>query len=292
MASLKDLRSRIASTKNTQKITSAMKVTSAAKLRRAQSNISALRPYAQSILTLIADIASTQKVEHGLLSTKKKATKILLVVLTSDRGLCGAFNTNVSKFAESYFNEHKNEFETFNFIFVGRKVTEFFKRRNVEAVDNIPGLANTISYELAEGLAERLIADYLTGNYDEVRFIYNEFKSAIAQNVVCEQILPVNIEGKTSIQKTDGPRFSDDIIFEPEPAVIIDDLLKKHFTVQVYRCLSESVASEHGARMTAMENATKNAGEMIRSLSLTYNKVRQAAITKEIIEITSGAEAL
>ncbi len=294
MSNLKDIRSRIASTSNTQKITSAMKLVSAAKLRRAQQNIVALRPYAQSVLTLIADIAGTQKVQHPLLQAKEDPKSVLLVVITSDRGLCGAFNTNVNKFAERYYLENKGRYEQLDFIFVGRKSVDYFKRRNIQGVDTILQLERNISYDLAAEVAERLRTEYTGGKYDEIRIIYNEFKSAISQTVVCERLLPIDVEHASSFkdQSDQDARFSKDIIFEPAPEQIIEELLDKHFAVQVYRCMSESVAAEHGARMTAMENATKNAGEMINSLSLTYNKLRQASITKEIIEITSGAEAL
>ena len=295
MPSLKDIRTRIQSTKNTQKITRAMKLVSAAKLRRAQQNILALRPYAQSVLTLIADISSTQKVNHPLLLQKDAEPKnILVVVVNSDRGLCGAFNTNVSKYAFNYYEEYSKKCEKVDFIFIGRKADEYFQRRGVKGVDSILNMAKDISYQMAEEISERIINFYLKGEYDEIRFIYNEFKSAISQDTVTERILPVDIDAKCSFdqQEDDASRFPRDLVFEPNPEEIVDELLKKHFAVQVYRCMSESVASEHGARMSSMESATSNAGEMIDKLTLTYNKARQAAITKEIIEITSGAEAL
>lgn len=294
MPSLKDIRSRIASTQNTKKITSAMKLTSAAKLRRAQQNIVALRPYAHSVLTLIADISATQQVSHKLLEQNENPKTLLLVVLTSDRGLCGAFNTNVSKAAERIYHEIKAQYHKVDFIFVGRKGAEYFKRRGIEGIKNIQNMANDLSYEYSTGITNEILESYQSGQYEEVRFIYNEFKSAISQMVVNERLLPVDVAAYSTFDKQpEGvTRFPKDIIFEPAPELIIDDLLKKHFAIQVYRCLSESLASEYGARMTSMENATKNAGELVRSLTLTYNKLRQAAITKEIIEITSGAEAL
>lgn len=291
MPSLKDIRLRIDSTKNTQQITKAMKMVSAAKLRRAQQNIVNLRPYAKTLLSVIADIAATHRVEHPLLSTTREPKKILLVVLTSDRGLCGAFNTNINKFAERFFREHKNDFEKIDFLFVGRKAADYFRRRNITPVDTILNLAKDVSYTLASKVAERLMEAYVSGEYDEIRLVYNEFQSAIAQTVICETLLPINIEGESTIAKGEAG-FPPDMIFEPTPAEIVEQLITKHFNVQVYRCMSESVASEHGARMSAMENATKNAGEMINTLTLTYNKLRQASITTELIEITSGAEAL
>ncbi len=291
MPSLKDIRSKIESTKNTQQITRAMKMVSAAKLRRAQHNIVNLRPYANGILSVIADIASTHRIEHPLLSLTLEPKKVLVVVLTSDRGLCGGFNTNACKAAERYYRANKANLEKLDFIFIGRRATDYFKRRNISAVDNILNLEKVISYTLAANLSAKLLEYYRHGEYDEIRMVYNEFKSAISQNVVVEKLLPVDVSQASTLVK-EGVEFSKDMIFEPSPEIIIDQLLEKHFAIQVYRCMSESVASEHGARMTSMENATKNAGEMIRSYTLTYNKLRQASITTELIEITSGAEAL
>jgi F-type H+-transporting ATPase subunit gamma len=268
-----------------------MKMTSAAKLRRAQNNIVNLRPYAHTLLSVIADIATTQRVQHPLLTAAEDPKKILLVVLASDRGLCGAFNANINKYTERFYQENKTKFEKVDFLFVGRKVADYFKRRDVMPIDTITNLAKDVSYILAAKVSERLMEAYKTGEYDEIRLVYNEFKSAIAQEVVCETILPIDVTKAATLNKGEAG-FPPDMIFEPDVEHIIDQLIVKHFDVQVYRCMSESVASEHGARMTAMENATKNAGEMIRILTLTYNKLRQASITTELIEITSGAEAL
>lgn len=292
MPSLKDIRSRIDTTKNTQKITSALKLVSAAKLRRAQQNIVNLRPYAKSLLTLIADIAETHKVEHKLLQQNENTKSVLYLVIASDRGLCGAFNGNIAKFAEQVMKEKKSEYEKMDFIFVGRKIKEYFARRDVTPVGYITGLDKDISYELAAGVAKKAIEDFKTGSYDEIQIVYNEFKSAISQQVVCERLLPIDTAEVNSFDGDTESHFSKDLIFEPSPAEIIEELLEKHFAVQVYRCMSESVASEHGARMTSMESSTKNAGELINGLTMTYNKLRQASITKELIEITTGAEAL
>ena len=291
MASLKDIRSRIDSTKNTQQITRAMKMTSAAKLRRAQHNILNLRPYAKGLMTIIADIAATQRVSHPLLQPGEEVKNVLLVVITSDRGLCGAFNTNVNKYAERYKRENQARLNRLDFLFIGRKASDYFRRRGVKPVETMLNLAKEVSYDLAAGVARKIMNDFTSGHYDEVRVVYNEFKSAIAQEVVCETLLPIDVTQASTLDKgTAG--FPADMIFEPAPELIIDQLITKHFDVQIYRCMSASVAAEHGARMSAMENATKNAGEMIDKLTLTYNKLRQASITTELIEITSGAEAL
>ena len=290
MASLKDIRIRIDSTKNTQQITKAMKLVSAAKLRKAQNNITNMRPYAVTLKKVIANITATQKVSHPLMSKKDKVKNILLVVLTSDRGLCGGFNTNINKFAERYIAENKSKLESLHLIFIGKRGLDYFGRKKVNPIDSYLKLDKEISYQLGKNIAEKLIKFYLDGQYDEIRLVYNEFKSAISQQVVCETLLPIEAE-KTSFD-AEGSQFAKDMIFDPSPEAIVGDLLKKYFSLQVYRAMSESVASEHGARMTAMENASNNAREMINKLTLNYNKARQEKITTELIEIVSGAEAL
>lgn len=292
MPNLKDIRQRISSVKNTQQITKAMKMVSAAKLRRAQQNIVNLRPYARKLLGVIADIAVSRRVKHPLLDGNTSPKRALVVVLTSDRGLCGGFNANINRFALKYYRENQQKYEKMDFLFIGRKSVDFFKARKIEGIDNIYNLAREISHKLANTVSEQLLERFVDGGYDTVFMIYNEFKSAIAQNVVIETLLPVDVKKSSFQEEGVKTRFSQDLIFEPEPELMLETLLKKHFAVQVYRCMCESVAAEHGARMTAMENATKNASEMIRNLTLTYNKLRQASITTELIEITSGAEAL
>ncbi len=290
MASLKDIRARIQSTKNTQQITSALKLVSASKLKRAQNNVVNLRPYAKALKQLIYDLAASERAQHALLEKRSNVQNLLLVVVSSDRGLCGAFNSTINKFTTKYLEENKNNYAKIDVVFVGKKSRDFFARKNLQAVDTITDLAREISYSMSANIAEKIMKYYLDGHYDEVRFVYNEFKSAISQEVRCETLLP--IDPLADVDTTKENKFSKDLIVEPAPQIMIEQLLKKYFSVQVYRSLSESVAAEHGARMTAMENATKNAGEMIRNLSLTYNKLRQASITSELIEITTGSEAL
>ena len=292
MASLKDIRLRIESTKNTQQITRAMKLVSAAKLRRAQHNIVNMRPYALSLRQVIADIVITQKVSHPLMEPRAQVKKVLLVVLTSDRGLCGGFNSNINRFADTYVKEHKGQYEKMDLFFIGRKGHDFFVKKGVKPVEYISKLDKDISYSLASKVADRLLKQYLAGEYDEIRLIYNEFKSAISQVVTAETLIPISTETSTFTEARNKALFSKELIFEPNPEAIIEDLLIKHFDLQVYRCMSESVAAEHGARMTAMENATNNAKTVINNLTLTYNKLRQEKITTELTEITSGAEAL
>jgi len=292
MASLKDIRARIESTKNTQQITKAMKLVSAAKLRKAQNNITNMRPYALTLRQVIADIAVTRKISHPLMEQKEQVKSVLLVVISSDRGLSGAFNSNINKFTENYYQEHSGKVDKIDALFIGRKSHDYFIKKGVKPVDYITRLDKDISYELAAKVAHRILKDYLDGQYDEVRLIHNEFKSAIAQQVVCETILPIDM-GLSSFKTDENSiSFAVDMIFEPAPEKIIEQLLEKHFDLQIYRAMSESIAAEHGARMTAMENATNNARDMISKYTLTYNKLRQEKITTELTEIVSGAEAL
>lgn len=292
MASLKDIRAQIESTKNTQQITKAMKLVSASKLRKAQHNIVNMRPYALSLRRVISDITITQKISHPLLEKKEQIKKVLLVVLTSDRGLCGAFNTNINKFAENYYKQNKSTLEKVDFFFIGKRGADFFSKRSIKPIEAITRLDKDISYDLASHIADKLLKQYLAGEYDEIRLVYNEFKSAISQNVVCETLIPIDLSLSSFTEERNIQKFAKDLIFEPSAKEIVEQLIVKHFDLQVYRCMSESVAAEHGARMTAMENATNNAKEMIAKLSLTYNKLRQEKITTELIEIVSGAEAL
>ncbi len=292
MPNLKDIRVRIDSTKNTQQITKAMKMVSAAKLRKAQQQIVNMRPYATTLLKVIADIAVTQRVSHPLMEPKADIKKVLLVVLTSDRGLCGAFNTQICRFAENYIKDNKEILQKLDFMFIGKRGADYFARRGFKAIETQTRLDKEVSYALASGMAEKIMRLYLSGEYDEIRLIYNEFKSAISQRPVAETLLPVDISKQTYLSDVKNSHFSVDMIYEPKPEQIIDQMLVKHFSIQVYRCMSESVAAEHGARMNSMENATNNAREVLGRLTLTYNKLRQEKITTELIEIVSGAEAL
>jgi F-type H+-transporting ATPase subunit gamma len=291
--SLKDIRIRIESTKNTQQITKAMKLVSAAKLRKAQHQIVNMRPYAHSLLKIIANTAVTSRVDHPLMSPKPEVKKLLLMVISSDRGLCGGFNAQINKFTDNFLKTNKGKYETVDILFIGRRASDFFARKKIAALETITRLDKDISYSLASKMAEQAMRYYLDGHYDEIGLIYNEFKSAISQKVVFETLLPVDLQ-KQTLSATEGHTagFALDMIFEPRLEKIIDQLLVKHFSVQVYRCMAESIAAEHGARMTAMENATNNAREVLNKLTLTYNKLRQEKITTELIEIVSGAEAL
>ena len=293
MANAKDLRKRISSVKNTQQITRAMKMVSAAKLRRAQEAVVSLRPYAAEISSIVSRLSSSEGDEqkHELLTPKtaEEVQKILVLVVTSDRGLCGAFNANVIKTAQRYARTHAHKYKKFDFAFIGKKGFEFFKNKRAGKYYNT--LLGKVSFAKADEFAKELIQLYLDGEYDEIKFIYNEFKSAISQKTNVETFLPIKATDLDSTSNEDTAKSVPFTIFEPNKADILNKILPKHFSVQAYRVLLESLASEHGARMSAMENATKNAGEMIRKLTLIYNKTRQAGITKELLEITSGTEA-
>ena len=287
MASAKDLRKRISSVKNTQQITKAMKMVSAAKLRRAQENVVALRPYAHEVNSVIVGLSRSGGTDftHPLLTPKpaNEIEKILVIVVTSDRGLCGAFNGNVIKAAQRFMRTNAHKYKKFDMAYIGKKGFEYFKTRKTGKY--YVSLFTGLKFSRANELAQELIDLYLTGEYDEIKFIYNEFKSAISQKVNVETLLPIRAPDEGA-----GAEHAL-TIYEPDSGEILDKLLPKHFAAQVYRMLLESLASEHGARMTAMENATKNAGEMIRKITLLYNKTRQAGITKELLEIISGTEA-
>lgn len=291
MANLKDIRSRIASVQNTQKITKAMKMVSAAKLRRAQDNITSLRPYAKGLLSMIADIKVTQRVEHPLLAQSEKPERILLVAISSDRGLCGGFNALVSKYVEQFYKDNVDKYKALDLIVIGRKSLDYLNARNIPVKQSILNIAKDISFAMALEIAKEVMSSFKSGEYDKVSFVYNEFRSVIDQRQTSETILPVELD-QSEFEKDSDSIVAKDLIFEPPPEEMMEILLQKHFATQVYRCLCESVAGEHAARMTAMDNATNNASDLVSELTLTYNKLRQAAITTEITEICSGAEAL
>ncbi len=284
MATLRDIKRRIKSVKNTQQITKAMKMVSAAKLRRAQEDIISARPYAEKIKGLVTALARRVMPESNEFLSKADRGRIELVLFVSDRGLCGGFNTNLIKKAEKFVEE--NPSAKINYYLVGRRAHEYYKRRGVNIVKtHSMGIARP-SYGFAREIAEDLIKDYRKDRTDEVYIIYSEFRSALSQRPVIERILPLATEEKEEEERTEN------ILFEPSEEEVLAELLPRYVEFQVYRALLETSASEHGARMTAMDSATRNAGEMIDRLTLDFNRARQAAITKELMEIISGAEAL
>jgi F-type H+-transporting ATPase subunit gamma len=283
MPSTIDIRRRIRSVKNTQQITRAMKMVAAAKLRRAQERMFAARPYAAGLREVLSSVATRVDMSsHPLLQAREPEQTVLVVPVTADRGLCGAFNSNVIRATQNFIRERN--FPSVQLMPIGRKATDFFKRRSLPLRGQGVHAMQALSLETAKTIADSFIKDFVSGEIDAVYVVFNEFKSLIAQNVRVMRLLPIE-------RAWDELQTNVDYLYEPAPELILSDLLPKHIEFQLYRILLESAAAEQGARMTAMEAATKNASEMISHLTLTYNRIRQAAITKEIIEIVSGASA-
>jgi len=291
MPNLIDIRRRIRSVKSTQQITKAMKMVAASKLRRSQERVIAARPYAGTLAATLASVtARIPPREDGApahpLLAQRVEKKVVLVVVTGDKGLCGGFNTNVNRAAGAFVRDKKKAGVEVSLVTLGRKGTDFWKRRTVPVLEARPGLFQRFGYDTAAEIARSLAARFTEGEVDAVYAVYNEFKSVIAQIVGVKLILPIELG------ELEAGGGGTDYLYEPAPDIILGRLLPRHVEFQLFRVLLESNAAENAARMTAMESATKNAGEMIDSLTLTYNRARQAKITKELIEIVSGAEAL
>lgn len=286
MATLKDIRTRIASVKNTKKITYAMKLVAAARLKRAQEMITSARPYAIGMKDVISSLAS--RVEggvHPLLEVRAPAENVLVLCVTSDRGLCGGFNANIIRQAERFVQENQAKYKNIKMALIGRKGFDYFNRR--DAVEHyFKDVFLELELARAREIGDYLVDSYIDQDLDEVVIIYNEFKSAMTQKVVVDRLLPMATEEERS--RLDAA----DYVYEPGQEELLAALIPRYIQSQIYRSLLESWASEMGARMTAMENATNNASDLIDKLTLKMNRVRQAAITSELIEITSGADAL
>ncbi len=286
MPSLRDIRRKITSVKKTQQITKTMKMVSAAKLRRAQERVIAARPYARKMLQVIASLAGrVERVQHPLLA-KREPKKVTLLVLTSDRGLCGAYNTNILRKAVETVRQLQAEGKDVTVDVIGRKGRDFLRKRTVKLGEVWTNLG-TIDYDKAAPIGKFVVDQFTAAETDEVHLLYNEFKSVIQQRVTLEKLLPAEPP-----QEADPFMSAIDYLYEPSVEAILSSILPKHVEVQVFRALLESQASEVGARMSAMDAATRNAKDMIHRLTLKFNKTRQAAITKEILEIVGGAEAL
>jgi F-type H+-transporting ATPase subunit gamma len=292
MANLKAIRIRISSVKSTRQITSAMKMVSAAKLRKAQDRIVRLRPYANKLYEILVGLSQSladSEVEniYGRVSAPEK---VLIVMITSNRGLCGAFNTNVIRevrriISEKYYEQHKKG--NLCILPVGKKGYDYFRKANVKMLPDRNNILNNLTFDNVEGLAESIMKSFAAGEYDRVELVYNQFKNAAVQYLTNEQFLPVR---DVSQKSSKGPTV--DYIYEPSKEEIVQELIPKSLRIQFYKAMLDSFVSEHGARMTAMHKATDNATAMIRDLTLQYNKARQAAITNQILEVVSGAEAL
>lgn len=303
MASLRDIRNRITSVKSTQQVTRAMKMVAAAKMRRAQERIFRLRPYAFRIRQIIGHLQGhVDPALHPLFQPRETVEKVLIVVVTADRGLAGAFNTNIIKKAEETIAQFAEQRAAGNLylVCVGRKGHDYFSKRGYQLVGNFRGVFDRLSFDVAQDVVRIMTEGYLEGRWDRVVVVYNEFRNTIAQNRIAEPFLPIPTEqfltpimASTLGQEAEVPKGQAvDYIFEPEPARILEELIPRYLNYQMWRVLLESNAAEQGARMVAMDNATSNAEELLRNLRLSYNRARQSAITTEIIEITSGANAL
>lgn len=294
MASLKDLRDRIGSVKATQKITSAMKMVAAAKLRRAQDQAESARPYAERMERMLSSLGSSVRSSPSvspLLAGTGSDQRHMIVLATADRGLCGGFNVNLVREARNQINRLQAEGKSVQVLCVGRKGRDALRRQYRSIiVDTIEGIGRrTVAFEEADDVAQRLREMFANGEFDVCHVIYARFKSAISNEVTTQQLIPAPMpEADDSGLAQTGGIYE----YEPSEEAILNELLPRNISVQIYRALLENAASEHGARMAAMDNATRNAGEMIKGLTLTYNRTRQAMITKELIEIISGAEAV
>ena len=294
MPSLKSIRKRIASVKNTRKITRAMKMVAAAKLRRAQDAIIAARPYSRALTQVVSELSGVAGADGHPLFEDRGKKKIAIVVFTSDRGLAGAFNANVVKTVERFAAGELAGAEEVTLRIIGKKANQYFSRRaaKIASFDGAPTGATAL--QVAHDTATRVIDDFLSGKVDRVYMVYNEFKSAISQTTTVQQILPAVPPAKPAAAAAadKGGEHQVDFIYEPSKQELLQRLVPLYVQIGLYRAALESIAGEFGARMSAMESATKNAGEMISRLTLQYNRARQAAITKELLEIIGGAEAL
>ena len=285
MANLKEIRSRIKSVGSTMQITSAMKMVSAAKLKRAQDAIIKIRPYANKLTELLEGLStSLDSSNGGAYSQSREIKKVLLVTITSNRGLCGGFNAYIIKKAKSLIKEEYSD-ATINILSIGKKSSEHFDKNNFNIISRHDALFTDLRFDNVARVAEGIMEQFLAGNYDKVVLVYNQFKNAATQIIMAENFLPIQAN------KNEGVA-SGDYIFEPTKQEIVEQLIPKSLKTQLFKAILDSHAAEHGARMTAMHKATDNAGELKKELTLTYNKARQAAITGEILEIVGGAEAL
>lgn len=291
MPSLQSLRRKIAAFKNTQKITKAMKMVAAAKLKRSQDRILAARPYAHKMRGVLSNLSQrVNRSSHPLLQ-KREGKKVEVLVVTSDRGLCGGFNGNIVRKSSEFVRQCEAQGLQVNLSLVGRKGRDYFRRRPWPIRQEWTGIFDKLSFEHALDIGADLTDHFVKGTYDELYVVYNEFKSAIQQRVIVEKLFPIDAQEEfgahTSVGLSGGS-----YLYEPDEAALLSALIPKHFQVQTYRILLESAAAEHGARMAAMDGATRNAGQLIKKVTLYYNKTRQAAITKELMDIVGGAEAL
>jgi F-type H+-transporting ATPase subunit gamma len=291
MATLREVRSRIGGVQKTRKITRAMKMVAASKLRRAQSRIIAARPYARKMKELLGDLAQMADIQTADLIAPRDVKNLLLIVVTSDRGFCGAFNANLIRAAQAHIAAQPAGVSV-RLICIGKKGVDYFGKRGYNMMGRHVGVYGNLAFSWVQSLAAEIIALYLKAEFDRVDIIYNEFKSISSQRILIEQFLPVPPLPATPVAPKKPAGYIVDYIYEPDRLAILLSILPRHLNFQIWRILLESSTAEEGARMAAMENATENAGEMIATLQLQYNKARQTAITTELLEVVSGAEAL
>jgi len=296
MANLKEMRLRIVSVKSTQQVTRAMKMVSAAKLRKAQDAIIQIRPYAEKLHDILVNLVEQNGSSdfENKYAGHKEVKKVLIIAITSNRGLCGGFNANVVKkveelLATTYAHFYQNGMV--DVLAIGKKGVDGLKAKNISVFGTMPQLYDGLQYSSAEVVAQDLMNSFSNGEYDRIDLVYNQFKNAAIQKLMVEQFLPVEIKEETT-QYVDTHHYYSNYIFEPNVLEIMETVIPKSLKIQFYKAILDSVASEHGARMTAMHKATDNASELVRALNLQYNKARQSAITSEILEIVSGANAL
>ena len=284
MRNQRDIRRRISSVLNTQQITKAMKMIAAVRLRKAQQNILHARPYTLSLREVLANLSSRVEHEKHPLLSRRQENRIILCVVAADKGLCGSFNTNIIKKANAFLEREREKDITL--FLVGKRCIDFYSKRGYTIQKEITGISTKLSFSHAEEIAREIIASYTEESFDSIYFVYNEFLSVLRQRVVEERCLPI----PEHVLKPGSIRY--EYLYEPSEDEILRSLLPEYVETQVWRILLESVASEHGARMSAMDNASKNADEMIQNLTILLNKIRQASITREIVEVVSGVEAL
>ena len=292
MANLKEVRNRITSVSSTQQITKAMKMVSAAKLKRATNAIVALRPYANKLKELLANLSASLEDGSSPFLQEREPKKVLIVVVNSNRGLAGAFNANAIKTANNLIAEKYSEqlkAGNVSIVAIGKKAQEFYQRRKYNVIGNNNDVYNELNFQNVSKITESIMDGFLKGQYDRVEVAYNQFRNAAVQILTTEQLLPVP---KTEKKPEDANKAQVDYILEPSQQEIVEQLIPKNIKIQLYKAVLDSHASEHGARMTAMDKATDNAGELLKALKLSYNQARQAAITTELTEIVSGAAAL
>ncbi|TAE20592.1 MAG: ATP synthase F1 subunit gamma [Candidatus Kapaibacterium sp.] len=293
MATLRDIRNRIGSVKNIAKITSAMKMVAVAKMRRAQNAMFAARPYANKLSDMIALLAADQEnLTSPLFEQRREVKNIALVVVSADRGLCGGFNSNLLRGAQHQVKalQSKHPDAKIHLITIGKRSTDFFGKREIPITASFPGVFQKLDFSQAQTIGRLAVSGFLKGDFDKVQIVVNEFRSIVKQEVTVHDFLPIAPKaGQVGAEKV---KHNVEYIYEPSQAEVLDGILPKHLNMQIWRAMLESNAAEQAARMLAMDNATRNAKDLNRSLTLTYNKLRQAAITKEILEVVGGAEAL